>query len=445
VTTLKPVFHSVPNVPPRQIALLRNATLADGRRVDVVLDGSVVAAVADAGTPASGVAGPEAVLDLDGYLLLTAPAEPHAHLDKALSFDLVRPPLGDLPSAIEAWVAYAQTMSVDSIVERARTQALAMLAQGITAIRSHVDVHPDNPTRSAEALVRVREELAGLVDLELVALCSSLTGDDGLEEALDLGLDLVGGAPHLAEDPYADLHRLLAIAERRGLGVDLHTDESLDGPVTLDEYARTVRDWPRDREYSAGHCCRLGTLDAERRDAIVADVKAADLGIISLPITNLYLQGWQHEVSTPRGLTALRALLDAGVRVAAGADNVRDPFNPVGRSDALETASLLMTVAHLTPEEAYHLVSDGARSVMGLPVAGPVPGARAELLAVRAVNLLDAIANAPADRIVIHAGRLVAQTRVERFVAAPAALASPAALAAPATTADPVVQAAPTA
>jgi cytosine deaminase len=104
-----------------------------------------------------------------------------------------------------------------------------------------------------------------------------------------------------------------------------------------------------------------------------------------------------------------------------------------------------MTVAHLTPEEAYHLVSDGARSVMGLPVAGPVPGARAELLAVRAVNLLDAIANAPADRIVIHAGRLVAQTRVERFVAAPAALASPAALAAPATTADPVVQAAPTA
>lgn len=418
MTGLKPAFHSVPGVSPRRIELLRNATLASGQRVDVVLDGPVVAAVSEAGSSVV-PADPGAVLDLEGRLLLTAPADPHAHLDKALSFDLVDPPLGDLGSAIEAWTAYARTMSVDSIVERARAQVLAMLALGTTAIRSHVDVLPDAPTRGAEALLRVREELRSLVDLELVALSSSWAEVRGIEAALDLGVDLVGGAPHLAEDPTADLHRLLDIAKARGLGVDLHADESLDGPLTLDEYARTVREWPRDRQYSAGHCCRLGTLAPAERDRVIAEVKAADVGIIALPITNLYLQGWQHPVSTPRGLAPVRELLDAGVRVGAGADNVRDPFNPVGRSDALETASLLMTAGHLTPEEAYALVSDGARSVMGLPVAGPTVGARAELLAVRADNLLDAIANAPADRVVIHAGRLVARTTVERCVATP--------------------------
>src|SRR5207247_1082427 len=151
-----------------------------------------------------------------------------------------------------------------------------------------------------------------------------------------LGVDLVGGAPHLAPEPLADLNRLLAIAQERGLGADLHTDESLGGTPTLAHYARAVRDWPAGRNRSAGHCVRQGTLPAGELAGTVADLLAADLGVICLPITNLYLQGWDHPVSTPRGLTALRTFLDAGVRVGAGADNLRDPFNPVGRGDPLE-------------------------------------------------------------------------------------------------------------
>jgi cytosine deaminase len=164
---------------------------------------------------------------------------------------------------------------------------------------------------------------------------------------------------------------------------------------------------------------RLGTLEPDALQAVITEVLASDIGIISLPITNLYLQGRQHAVSTPRGLTALRALLDSGVRVGAGADNVRDPFNPVGRSDALETASLLVTAGHLTLDEAYAAVSTGARSVMSLPLAGVEVGARAELLAVRGATLSDVVANASADRFVIHAGSLVAQSRVTYEVAAP--------------------------
>jgi cytosine deaminase len=133
----------------------------------------------------------------------------------------------------------------------------------------------------------------------------------------------------------------------------------------------------------------------------------------------LSLQGWDHPVSTPRGLTAVRRLLDAGVRLGAGADNVRDPFNPVGRSDALETASLLVTAGHLTLNEAYAAVSSGARSVMNLEPAGVFVGAKAELLAVRGDNLADVVANAPADRYVIHAGRLVAHSEVTRHSAFP--------------------------
>lgn len=407
------------NALPRQLRTLRSAMLADGALVDLVIDGDTVAEVRPAGAVAP-AADPAADLDLAGFVLLTAPAEPHAHLDKALSWDAARPPFGDLERAIESWRAYATEQGEEQIAARARAQALTNLASGTTAIRTHVDLHSSGDAlRGVRALRRVKQELAGLIDLQLVALGGEWIADEVYEAAIEAGVDLVGGAPHLATDPFGELHRVLDIAERRGLPVDLHTDESLDGPLTIVEYARRVADWPQPR--SAGHCVRLGTLDADALEEAVEAVRAARLGVITLPITNLYLQGWQHPVSTPRGLTAVRALLDAGVALGAGADNVRDPFNPMGRSDALETASLLVTAAHLSLEEAITAVTDGAREVMSLPAAGPRPGARAELLAVRARSLGDAIASAAADRYVVHEGRLVAARRVTETIAAPTA------------------------
>lgn len=432
---------------PRTITRLVNATLADGSVVDVAIDGECVAAVTPArgagsagataqGRPDAGQSDAvpddsvhdDTVLDLTGHLLLTAPAEPHAHLDKALSWEAIRPPMGDLRAAIASWREYAATMTVDDIAARAREQALRMLGEGTTAIRTHLDILlGDEPLRGAIALTRVRDELRDLIDIELVALAGPDVPTSDIEAALDLGVDLVGGSPHLAQDPRADLTRLLDLAAHRGIGVDLHTDESLDGAVTLDEFARVVTGWREAAAasgaelptISAGHCVRLGTMPAVERDAMIAAARQAGIGVIANPITNLFLQGWNHDVSTPRGLTAVRQLLDAGVTLGAGADNVRDPFNPLGRSDALETAMLLVTAGHLTVDEAYSLVSSGARAVMGLPGAGVVPGAGAELLAVKGTSLADVVANAPADRFVIHRGRLVAWSHTERSIAEP--------------------------
>ena len=164
-----------------------------------------------------------------------------------------------------AWRAYAATMTAESILERARTQALAMLANGITAIRTHVDVHPGFPTRSAEALIALRDELAGLIDLEIVALASALASTADIEAALDVGVDLVGGAPHMAPDPAAEVDRLVALATARGVGLDLHTDENLDGPLTLGHYAPLVRQRPPARPQVLGQPLRAARDTARRR------------------------------------------------------------------------------------------------------------------------------------------------------------------------------------
>ncbi len=392
------------------------ARLVDGRRVDVAIANGEIASI----EPASGrPADDSSELDMSGCLLLQAPAEPHAHLDKAGSAALATAQPG-LEGAVSSWLRIAATATVDDFANRARAQLQRYLLSGTTAVRSHVDIlSGPEPLRGVEALVRVREEFREHLDLQLVALAEQSISLEHIERALDLGVDLVGGAPQRAPQPSEDLDRLIDLAESRGIGVDIHTDESLTGEVTLMHFANRVLGWPADRLRAAGHCVRLGTLPAAERDRVIAAAVEAGIAVIALPQTNLYLQGWDVPVSTPRGITAVRALLDAGATLAAGGDNVQDPFNPMGRSDALETASLLVSSAHVSVEEAYHAVSVGARRTMGLPSNGIRAGEPAELLIVRGDSLAEVVAEGSAHRAVIHKGRLVAMTRVTSSVAGP--------------------------
>ena len=222
---------------------LTNGRLRDGRLVDLSVDGDgTIAEVADH-DPARAHGPGE---DLRGWLVLTAPAEPHAHLDKALTADLALNPTGDLMGAIQAWTDFAPSITAEGIRERARRAIEQSLARGLTAIRSHVNVNPEIGVVAAEAMVDVRGAVAGVVDLQLVALHGmQITGVEGagnraaLAKAIELGIDVVGGCPHLDRDPPGQIDIVLDAAEEAGLPLDLHVDETLDpGMLTLEVLAR---------------------------------------------------------------------------------------------------------------------------------------------------------------------------------------------------------------
>jgi cytosine deaminase len=299
-----------------------------------------------------------------------------------------------------------------------------MVSHGTTAIRSHVNLTEAIGTTALRALMEVRDRAheESLADVQLVALVSCpLSGGAGavnrrlLQEALDLGADVAGGAPHLDPDPRLATSVAIDIAVTHGVPVDLHVDE------TLDPAALHVRDLGRlaagaglQGRVVASHCVSLGVQPVEVQRQVGAELAAAGVAVVALPQTNLYLQARTVRTSPPRAITALRTLLEAGVVVAAGADNARDPFCSMGRLDALETASLLVMAAHLTPVEAWEACTTGARRAMGLPVVELVPGSPAEIMCVEGHSLADAIAGAGERRLVVHRGRVVARTRVER-------------------------------
>ena len=365
------------------MAGVRNALPPDGARVNLAFTDGVVSAVSPVGSVGS--AGPDAS---NGFLDLTAAscsrrASSRTHLDKALSFDAIRPTYGGLADGVRHWQAYARTIDEDDFVRRGREAALELLSNGVTAIRTHAEVFPSaDPLVSVRAMVRVRDELAGLLDLEIVVLAKNDIADDVVEEAVRTGADLVGGSPHNTADPRADLARLLAIARRLGVGIDIHADERLDPrSLTARDLAAAVAHEPLAGTVTAGHCVSLGVVAEPLRTEVAAEIGAARVGVVTCPVTNLYLQGRDHPVGMPRGLTATRALLDAGVTLAGAGDNIRDPLNPVGAADPLATAALLVAARHLTVEESLDAVTRAGRAIMGLPPAGAFVGGAADFLA----------------------------------------------------------------
>ncbi|MCZ7532749.1 MAG: amidohydrolase family protein [Acidimicrobiia bacterium] len=401
--------------------VLADGVLASGVRADVVLRGSVVADVVPAGQ--ARLTGDE-VVELDGRLLVPAFVEPHAHLDKALIADTFPNPAGDLNSAIEAIVDAWATLTVEDTITRAVTAARKLVMSGVTAIRTHADVIPENDSKSPEALAEVKRRLRGVCDLQVVAMAYPLTGSDSaigrlaLDKAIGWGADVVGGAPHLEHDPGAALAFILATASEHGLAVDLHMDEVLDVSVQhLAELARQTEQSGMEGKVTASHCVSHGLLLPEEQRELGRILASSGVSVVTLPRTNLFIQARGVEQAPPRSLPGLRALLDSGVTVAAGADNVQDPFYTIGRSDPLETATFLMAVAHFTVDEAFGAVTSGARHTMGLDPIRIAAGSPAELVAVRASSIREAIAEQPVDRIVIHRGKVVARTSTESWVA----------------------------
>ena len=407
--------------------ILRNARDRSGRRIDVAVDENGTIVDVRSSVP---VESGDETTDLNGWLLLPSLVEPHAHLDKALTADKVPNPRGDLMGAIDAWIAAAGrgVFGLDEMTERAIAALERLVYSGVTHVRTHVNVgEGDAEFVHLRAVRAAADEMRGLVDVQLVALMHSpLAGAAGatnrrmLAQALEMGADLVGGCPHLEDDGAGMIAVALDAATEAGVGLDLHVDETLDPTMTrLVDLARLVSERGFDDPVTASHCVSLSMQSPADQEAIARAVAEAGISVVSLPQTNLFLQGWDHPQAMPRGIAPVDVLRRNGVVVAAGGDNVQDPFNPMGRSDPFETAALLVMAAHQRPDEAFAMVSDEARRALGLPMVDLLIGAVADFVAVESTSIREAVAEAPAARRVFRGGREVAVTTASRRIVRP--------------------------
>ncbi|MCI0384204.1 hydrolase, partial [Streptomyces sp. CNQ085] len=292
--------------------VLCGARLADGRAVDVRIGGGRIEAVGTAGSLSSPAPAWVTRIDLDGYLLLPAPAEPHAHYDTALTADEgAHGALGASP--------YGPRDPYDPgrLRQRAAEAALLQLGHGATAVRTHVRVGDIAGLRALRAVLRARSALRGLADLTAVAVPRLLTGAAGadglamLREAVGMGATAVGGCPDLDPDPAGYAETVLKVAAEYGCAVDLHTDGS--DPVRLSRLA-SVAGGLRPGVV-IGPCDGLARLPRETAARAAESLAAAGITVVCLPQGGCGLPPRAAEGPRTAPVRLLRA---AGVRVAAG-------------------------------------------------------------------------------------------------------------------------------
>jgi cytosine deaminase len=364
-------------------------------------------------------------IDLHGLTISPAFVDAHQHLDKTGTLTVAPNPSGTLQGAREAFAAFARQTTAADVARRASRTLARCLARGTTRLRSHVNVDKDAGFIGLDVMSGLRAEWADRLTLQLVAFMIPHPGQDydwlaANVDAAARRADALGGTVAVAEDPDRYLDTIFAAAVRLGKPIDLHMDEHLDAPrQRFDLVFDRVRRFGMQGRVVLSHASVLSAVSDETFARIRDQILELDLGVITLPAANLYIQGRGQEILPPRGLTRVAALARAGARIAAASDNIQDPFIPTGSGDMLEIARWTLLAGHLHAVElpvAYQMVTSAPATLMGLSKDyGIHEGARADLIICDSSDVEGLIGGGPDNLIVLSRGRPVAAAF--RFIA----------------------------
>jgi cytosine/creatinine deaminase len=388
--------------------ILANARLPHGDLADVEIAAGLIVAAHAPGTAAR--AGER--IDLAGKLVAPAFVDGHIHLDKT-HWGAPRLAHAEGRSVRERIAAERVQRHRVALPIEARASALvrALIANGTTRARSHVDIDNDVGLANLEAVLRVREAFSEWIDIQLVAFPQSgVVTEKGAPEllaaALRAGADLIGGLDPAGfdGDVKGQLDIVFGLGERFGKGVDIHLHDGGEiGAAELRDIAERAIAAGMQGRVAVSHAFALGTIAPSLFEATADRLARAEVAIMT-----------SCPPSAP--VPPVKALRERGVAVFAGSDNIRDCWSPFGDGDMLRRAAIIaerhemFTLREL--EDAFALATAEADKALGDPRRGLNAGALADLVALEAASIADAVVERPLRSLVIRAGRIAAERGV---------------------------------
>lgn len=399
--------------------IVRNATLPDGRAgLDIACKDGRIAAVERGISAEAG-----RVVEASGHLVSPPFVDPHFHMDATLSLGIPRlNRSGTLLEGIALWGELKPLLTHEAVKERALRYCDLAVSQGLLAIRSHVDICDDR-LLAVEALLEVKKEVAPYIDLQLVAFPQDgyyrfPTSVENLDRALDMGVDVVGGIPHFErtmEDGRRSVAALCEIAEKRGLLVDMHCDET-DDPLSrhIEALACETQRLGLEGRVNGSHLTSMHSMDNYYVSKLLPLMAEAEVSATPNPLINIVIQGRHDTYPKRRGMTRVPEMKAMGIAVAFGHDCVMDPWYSLGNADMLEVAGMGLHVAQMTSRAdmawCFERVTRGGATVMHLDGYGLDPGCNADMVLLQAADPIEAIRLKATRLAVIRRGNVIAET-----------------------------------
>ncbi|MEG4498794.1 cytosine deaminase [Microcoleus sp. F10-C6] len=382
--------------------------------VDIEIAAGAIAQIIPSGTEHLFPIADIPIVDLCNGLVWPCFVDMHAHLDKGHIWERSPNPDGTFASAIEAVGADAEkNWNAEDVYRRMEFGLKCSYAHGTKAIRTHIDSADEQGTVSWGVFEALQAEWGDRLILQAVSLVSldyylTPAGEKLADRIAQIGGSL-GGVAYINPDLDKQLDRVFALAKERNLNLDFHTDENDDPEsTTLRQVAKTAIRHEFSGQIICGHCCSLAVQPSDLVTETLELVKEANIGIVSLPMCNLYLQDRDSQ-HTPRwrGVTLLHELKAAGIPVAVASDNCRDPFYGFGDHDVLEVFNMAVRIAHL--DRPYGdwpcAVTKTPADLMGLPNLGRIAvGLPADLILFKARNFSELLSRSQGDRTVLRQG-----------------------------------------
>ncbi len=270
-------------------------------------------------------------------------------------------------------------------------------------MRTHVDICDDR-LLAVEALLEVKKQVAPYLDLQLVAFpqdgyCRSPTAV-GIWSALSILASISSAAFRISSGRWrtarVPVRALCEIAERRGLMVDMHCDET-DDPLSRHIEtlaAETVRLGLHGR-VAGSYLTSMHSMDNYYVSKLLPLIAEAGVHAIPNPLINIVLQGRHDTYPKRRGLTRVKEMREFGINIAFGQDCCMDPWYSLGGADMLDVAHMGLHVGQLTSREAMRFCFDAVTvnpaKVMDIDGYGLEVGCNGDLVVLQARDPIEAV------------------------------------------------------
>ncbi|API93237.1 MULTISPECIES: cytosine deaminase [unclassified Virgibacillus] len=401
--------------------IIKNATLRNKTGLwDIFITDKIITSI----SPANEEMQADDVLDVAGSFVLPPFIEPHIHLDTTLTAGEPQwNESGTLFEGIQRWSERKQSLTYEDVKKRAVKALKWQTAQGIQHVRTHVDV-TDPKLTALRALLEVKEEMAKYVDLQLVAfpqegVLSYPNGKELLEEALKLGADVVGGIPHFEftrEYGVDSLRTVFDLAEKYDRLVDIHCDEIDDEQSRFIEVvAKEAYERGLGSRVTASHTTAMGSYNDAYTYKLFRLLEISEINFVSNPLVNIHLQGRFDTYPKRRGLTRVKELLEAGMNVCFGHDDIFDPWYPLGTGNMLQVLHMGIHASQLLGYEqivnSIDLITTNSAKTLNLEQEyGIEVGKPANLIVLDAENEYEAIRKQAVVTHSIRNGNMITKT-----------------------------------